>query len=69
MIRRKQILKGVRFSTRGSSAGSSTLGSAATDSQSTGDGTPTQSAEEVPATPADSCLSSAALYFFNMMGC
>ncbi|KAB2097959.1 hypothetical protein ES319_A01G205900v1 [Gossypium barbadense] len=51
MIRRKRTLKGVRFSTRGSSTGSNTLGSTATDSQSTGDETLTQSAEEVPTTP------------------
>ncbi|TYH19901.1 hypothetical protein ES288_A05G388800v1 [Gossypium darwinii] len=69
MNRRKRTLKGVRFSTRGSSTGSNTLGSATTDSQSAGDGTLTQSAKQVPATPADSCLSSATLYFFNMMGC
>ncbi|XP_052882224.1 uncharacterized protein LOC128290561 [Gossypium arboreum] len=53
MIGRTRTLKGVRFSSRGSSTGSNTLGSAATDSQSTGDETPTQSAEEVPATPAE----------------
>ncbi|PPR85334.1 hypothetical protein GOBAR_AA35360 [Gossypium barbadense] len=53
MNRRKRTLKGVRFSTRGSSTSSNTLRSAATDSQSTGDGTPTQSAEEVLATPAE----------------
>ncbi|KAG8503259.1 hypothetical protein CXB51_001216 [Gossypium anomalum] len=33
--------------------GSNTLGSAATDSQSTGDETPTQSVEEVPASPTE----------------
>ncbi|PPS19746.1 hypothetical protein GOBAR_AA00829 [Gossypium barbadense] len=52
MNRRKRTLKGVRFSTRGSSTGSNTLGSATTDSQSAGDGTLTQSAKQVPATPA-----------------
>ncbi|KAK5835513.1 hypothetical protein PVK06_011204 [Gossypium arboreum] len=53
MNRRKRTLKGVRFSTRGSSTGSNTLGSATTDSQSTRDGTLTQSAKQVPATPAE----------------
>ncbi|KAK5812174.1 hypothetical protein PVK06_027589 [Gossypium arboreum] len=53
MIGRTRTLKGVRFSSRGSSTGSNTLGGAATDSQSTGDETPTQSVEEVPATPAE----------------
>ncbi|TYH06000.1 hypothetical protein ES288_A08G123300v1 [Gossypium darwinii] len=48
-----RTLKGVRFSSRGSSTGSNTLGSAATDSQSIGDETPTQSTEEVLATPAE----------------
>ncbi|KAG8480897.1 hypothetical protein CXB51_025477 [Gossypium anomalum] len=51
MIGKRRPLKGVRFSSRGSSTGSNTLGSAATDSQSTGDETPTQSVEEVPASP------------------
>ncbi|KAK5776404.1 hypothetical protein PVK06_044363 [Gossypium arboreum] len=53
MIGKRRPLKGVRFSSRGSSTGSNTLGSAATDSQSTGDETPTQSVEEVPASPTE----------------
>ncbi|TYG99385.1 hypothetical protein ES288_A10G191400v1 [Gossypium darwinii] len=50
MIGKRRTLKGVRFSSRGSSTGSNALGSVATDSQSTGDETPTQSVEGVPAT-------------------
>ncbi|KAG8496469.1 hypothetical protein CXB51_007551 [Gossypium anomalum] len=53
MIGKRRTLKGVRFSSRGSSTGSNALGSAATDSQSTGDETPTQSVEGVPATLAE----------------
>ncbi|KAG8479239.1 hypothetical protein CXB51_029833 [Gossypium anomalum] len=53
MIGKRRPLKGVRFSSRGSSTGSNTLGSAATDSQSTGDETLTQSVEEVPASPTE----------------
>ncbi|MBA0810593.1 hypothetical protein Gohar_002570, partial [Gossypium harknessii] len=49
IIDKARTLKGVRFSSRGSSTGSTTLGSAATDSQSTREETPTQTAEEVPA--------------------
>ncbi|KAK5794957.1 hypothetical protein PVK06_036211 [Gossypium arboreum] len=50
MIGKRRTLKGVQFSSRGSSTGSNALGSVATDSQSTGDETPTQSVEGVPAT-------------------
>ncbi|MBA0819516.1 hypothetical protein Gohar_021370, partial [Gossypium harknessii] len=49
MISKARTLKGVRFSSRGSSMGSNTLGSAATDSQSMGDETLTQIAKELPA--------------------
>ncbi|KAG8480380.1 hypothetical protein CXB51_024550 [Gossypium anomalum] len=53
MIGKRRTLKGVRFSSRGSSTGSNALGSATTDSQSTRDETPTESVEGVPATPAE----------------
>ncbi|MBA0661981.1 hypothetical protein Goklo_006191, partial [Gossypium klotzschianum] len=53
IIDKARTLKGVRFSSRGSSTGSNTLGSAATDSQSTREETPTQTAEEVPATSSE----------------
>ncbi|KAH1108598.1 hypothetical protein J1N35_012366 [Gossypium stocksii] len=56
MIGKRRTLKGVRFSSRGSSTGSNALGSAATDSQSTGYETPTQSVEGVPATPAGTSI-------------
>ncbi|MFQ6657769.1 hypothetical protein Gotur_027310, partial [Gossypium turneri] len=56
MIDKARTLKGVRFSLRGSSAVSNTLGSAATDSQSTREETPSQTAEEVPATLAGTSI-------------
>ncbi|MBA0561078.1 hypothetical protein Golob_017932, partial [Gossypium lobatum] len=52
MIDKARTLKGVRCSLRGSSAVSNTLGSATTDSQSTREEAPSQTAEEVHATLA-----------------
>ncbi|PPD85475.1 hypothetical protein GOBAR_DD17591 [Gossypium barbadense] len=46
-----RTLRGVRISSRGSSIGSNTLGSAPIDSQSMGEETPSQMVEEVLATP------------------